>query len=60
MKINDFIKTCQELFGNDIEYKVTTKDGVIFKQTKGWKNDKIQFDRNEFTNFNKQIKRVKF
>jgi hypothetical protein len=41
MTINDFIKECQKIFGNDIEYKVTTKDGIVFKQTKGWKDDKI-------------------
>jgi hypothetical protein len=52
MTINDFIKECQKIFGNDIEYKVTTKDGIVFKQTKGWKDDKIQFNSNEFTTFN--------
>ena len=44
MTINNFIKECQKIFGNDIEYKVTTKDGIVFKQTKGWKDDKIQFN----------------
>ena len=60
MTINDFIKECQKIFGNNIEYKVTTKDGIVFKQTKGWKDDKIQFNSNEFTTFNQQIKRIKF
>ena len=60
MTINNFIKEFKKIFGDDIEYKVTTKNNVIFKQTKGWKNDKIQFNQNEFTIFNKQIKRTKF
>lgn len=61
MTINNFIKECIKVFGEDIEYKVTTKDGIVFKQTKGWKDDhKIQFNKNEFTTFNRQIKRTKF
>lgn len=58
MTINDFIKECKKVFGNDIEYKATSKDGQVFK-TKGWRDDnKIQFDQNKFREFNKQIKRT--
>jgi hypothetical protein len=31
MTINDFIKQCKKLFGDDIAYKATSKDGVVFK-----------------------------
>ena len=60
MTINEFIKQCKKVFGDDIEYKVTTKDGIVFKQTKGWKDDKVQFqlNKNEFTNFNNETKRT--
>ena len=59
MTINDFIKECKKLFGNDIEYKATSKDGQVFK-TKGWRDDKIKFqlNKNEFTNINNQTKRT--
>jgi len=59
MTINDFIKECKKVFGDDIQYKAVSKDGQIFK-TKGWKDDKIQFNKNEFTTFNNQIKRTRF
>jgi hypothetical protein len=59
MTINEFIKECKKLFGNDIEYKATSKDGQVFK-TKGWRDDKVQFqlNKNEFTNFNNETKRT--
>ena len=59
MTINEFIKQCKKLFGPDIEYKATSKDGQVFK-TKGWRNDKVQFqlNKNEFTNFNNETKRT--
>ena len=59
MTINEFIKQCKKLFGSDIEYKATSKDGQVFK-TKGWRDDKIQFqlNKNEFTNINNQTKRT--
>ena len=59
MTINEFIKQCRKLFGSDIEYKATSKDGQVFK-TKGWKDDKIQFqlNKNEFTNIDNQTKRT--
>ena len=34
--INNFILKCKELFGNDIAYKATSKDGVVFKNK--WKD----------------------
>ncbi len=40
MSINEFIKQCKKLFGSDIEYKATSKDGQVFK-TKGWRDDKV-------------------
>jgi hypothetical protein len=59
MTINDFIKECKKVFGSDIQYKATSKDGQVFK-TKGWKDDtKIQFDQNKFGEFNSQIKRTR-
>ena len=59
MTINEFIKQCKKLFGSDIEYKATSKDGQVFK-TKGWRDDKIQFqlNKNEFTNSNNETKRT--
>jgi hypothetical protein len=60
MTINKFIKQCKKLFGEDnIEYKATSKDGQVFK-TKGWRDDKVQFqlNKNEFTNFNNETKRT--
>jgi|Laugrespbdmm15dd_1035085.scaffolds.fasta_scaffold97650_1 hypothetical protein len=61
MTINDFIKECKKLFGDDIQYKVTTKDGIVFKQTKGWRDDvKMEFDQGKFREFNSQIKRTRF
>jgi hypothetical protein len=60
MTINDFIKECKKVFGSDIQYKATSKDGQVFK-TKGWRDDtKIQFDQNKFGEFNNQIKRTRF
>ena len=59
MTINDFIKECKKLFGDDIQYKAVSKDGQVFK-TKGWKDDKIQFDKSKFTEFNSQVKRTRF
>ena len=43
--INNFIKECKKLFGDDIAYKATSNDGVTFK-SKGWsdKYDSIRFD----------------
>jgi len=53
MTINDFIKECKKLYGDDIEYKVTTKDGVVFKQTKKWddKYDSVRFDEIQLRKF---------
>jgi hypothetical protein len=59
MTINEFINQCKKVFGNDIQYKATSKDGQVFK-TKGWRDDKIQFqlNKNEFTNINNQTERT--
>ena len=59
MTINEFIKQCKKVFGDDLEYKATSKDGQVFK-TKGWRDDKVQFqlNKNEFTNFNNETKRT--
>ena len=45
MTVNDFIKKCKKLFGDDISYKATSKEGVTFK-SKGWsdKYDSVRFD----------------
>jgi len=55
MTINDFIKECKKLFGNDIEYKATSKDGQVFK-TKGWRDDKVGINQRQFTNVNREVK----
>jgi hypothetical protein len=55
MTINDFIKKCKKLFGNDIEYKATSKDGQVFK-TKGWRDDKVGINQRQFTNANRETK----
>jgi hypothetical protein len=40
--INNFIKECKKLFGDDIFYKATSKYGVVFKNK--WKDsyDKVE------------------
>jgi len=48
MTINEFIKECKKLFGNDIEYKATSKDGQVFK-TKGWRDDKVVANQRQLT-----------
>jgi hypothetical protein len=53
--INDFIKECKKLFGNDIEYKATSKDGQVFK-TKGWRDDKVGINQRQFTNVSREVK----
>jgi len=37
MTINEMIKQLKKHFGNDIQYKATSKDGTVFK-TKGWED----------------------
>jgi hypothetical protein len=48
MTINDFIKQCKKLFGDDIQYKAVSKDGQVFK-TKGWRDDKMVTNSAKFT-----------
>jgi hypothetical protein len=55
MTINEFIKQCKKLFGNDIEYKATSKDGQVFK-TKGWRDDKVGINQRQFTNVSRKVK----
>ena len=55
MTINDFIKECKKLFGDDIEYKATSKDGQVFK-TKGWRDDKVGINQRQFANVSREIK----
>jgi hypothetical protein len=52
MTINDFIKECQKLYGEDITYKATSIDGVTFK-SKGWndKYDSVRFDEIQLRQF---------
>jgi hypothetical protein len=47
MTINDFIKECKKLFGDDIAYKATSKDGVVFKSK--WRDsyDTVEFKSTE-------------
>jgi hypothetical protein len=55
MTINDFIKECKKLFGDDIEYKATSKDGQVFK-TKGWRDDKVGINQRQFANVSRETK----
>ena len=55
MTINEFIKQCKKLFGPDIEYKATSKDGQVFK-TKGWRDDKVGINQRQFTNVSREVK----
>jgi hypothetical protein len=48
MTINEFIKRCKKLFGDDIQYKATSKDGQVFK-TKGWRDDKVVANQRQLT-----------
>jgi len=47
MTVNEFIKECKKLFGNDIAYKATSKDGVVFKNK--WRDsyDTMEFKSTE-------------
>jgi hypothetical protein len=55
MTINDFIKECKKVFGNDIQYKATSKDGQVFK-TKGWRDDQVVAYERKPTNAVREIK----
>ena len=55
MTINEFIKQCKKLFGPDIEYKATSKDGQVFK-TKGWRDDKVGTNQRKPTNASGEVK----
>ena len=55
MTINEFIKQCKKLFGDNIEYKATSKDGQVFK-TKGWRDDKVVANQRQFTNASGEVK----
>ena len=43
MSINEMIKKLKETFGNDIQYKATSKDGKVFK-TQGFDDAKKGID----------------
>jgi hypothetical protein len=55
MTINEFIKRCKKLFGDDIQYKATSKDGQVFK-TKGWRDDKVVANERQLTNAVREVK----
>jgi hypothetical protein len=55
MTINEFIKRCKKLFGDDIEYKATSKDGQVFK-TKGWIDDKVVANQRQLANASREVK----
>ena len=55
MTINDFIKECKKLFGDDIQYKAVSKDGQVFK-TKGWRDDKVVAYERKPTNAVREVK----
>jgi len=54
--INDFLKAIQKHFG-EVEYKITTKDGVTFRKTKGWReHDKMGTYERKPTNALREVK----
>ena len=55
MTINDFIKECKKLFGDDIQYKAVSKDGQVFK-TKGWRDDKVVANERQLANASGEVK----
>jgi hypothetical protein len=55
MTINEFIKQCKKLFGSNIEYKATSKDGQVFK-TKGWRDDKVVANQRQLTSAYRETK----
>ncbi len=55
MTINEFIKQCKKVFGDDIEYKATSKDGQVFK-TKGWRDDKVVANKRQLANASGKVK----
>ena len=55
MTINEFIKQCKKLFGDDIQYKAVSKDGQVFK-TKGWRDDKVGINQRQLTNASRETK----
>jgi hypothetical protein len=55
MTINEFIKECKKVFGDDIEYKATSKDGQVFK-TKGWRDDKVGINQRQPSNALREVK----
>ena len=57
MTINEFIKQCKKVFGDDLEYKATSKDGQVFK-TKGWRDDKVVANKRQLANASGEIKRT--
>jgi len=55
MTINEFIKQCKKVFGDDIEYEATSKDGQVFK-TKGWRDDKVVANQRQLANASGEVK----
>jgi hypothetical protein len=43
MTVNEMIKKLKETFGNDIQFKATSKDGKVFK-TQGFDDAKKNID----------------
>ena len=56
MTINEFIKQCKKVFGDDIQYKATSKDGQVFK-TKGWRDDKVGINERQLTAARREAKK---
>jgi hypothetical protein len=54
MTINDFLKAIQKHFG-EVEYKITTIDGVTFRKTKGWRDDKVVANQRQLTNASGEV-----
>jgi hypothetical protein len=55
MTINEFIRQCKKVFGDDIQYKATSKDGQVFK-TKGWRDDKVVAYERQPSNALREVK----
>jgi len=52
--INDFLKAIQKHFG-EVEYKITTIDGVTFRKTKGWRDAKVVANEGKFANAVREV-----
>lgn len=46
MTVNELIKELKKNFGNDLTYKATSKNGIVFK-SKGWEDYEVQSNKTQ-------------